>query len=77
MATKLSLQERDYHRAAAKIKVFCSVWFNGNVRTLPRIRSYRDTGSVEAVAKTAACLLPLFVAFWEKQERLHDCVRKR
>lgn len=77
MATKLSLQERDYYQAAAKIKVVRCMWFNGNVRTLPRIRSYRHTLSVEAVAKTAACLLPHFVAFWEKHQRLHELCQKK
>lgn len=31
VATKPSLQERDYYQAEAKIEVFCCVWFNGNV----------------------------------------------
>lgn len=57
MATKLFLQERIHCQAEAKIEVFCCVWFNGNVRTLPRIRSCRDAVSAWAVAKTAACLL--------------------
>ena len=71
VATKLSLQERDYCQAEAKIEVFCCVWFNGNVRTLPRIRSCSDTVSAEAVPKAAACFLPQFVAFWERYERLY------
>lgn len=64
-ATKLSLQERGYCQAEAKIEVVCCV------RTLPRITSCSDMVSAEAVAKTSACLLPQFVAFWERCERLY------
>lgn len=71
VATKLSLEERDYNQAVAKIEGVCCVWFNGNVRTLPKIRSCSDIVSAEAVAKTEACLLPQFVAFWERYERMH------
>lgn len=71
VATKLSLQERDCYEVEAKIEVFYCLWFNGNVRTLPRIRSCSDMVSPEAVAKTAACWLLQFVAFWERYERLY------
>lgn len=53
------------------------MWFNGNVRTLPKISSHSDTVSAEAVAKTEACFLPQFVAFWEKYERKYKwCLKK-
>lgn len=72
-----SLEERDYYQAVAKIEGVCCVWFNGNVRTLPKIRSCSDTVSAEAVAKTEACLLSQFVAFWERYERMYKwCLRK-
>lgn len=77
MATKLSLDKRDYYQAVAKIEEVCCVWFSGNVRTLPKIRSCSDTVSVEAVAKTEACLLPQFVAFWERYEGVYKwCLTK-
>lgn len=64
VATKLFLQERIHCQAEARVEVFCCVWFNRNVRTLPRIRPRRDAVSAWAVAKTAACsLLP-----WGKTE---------
>jgi len=36
--------------AEAKIELFCCMWFNGDVRMLPRVRSHSDTMSARAAA---------------------------
>lgn len=59
VVTELSLQERSNCQAEAKIEVFCCMWFNGDVRMLPRVRSHSNTMSAWAVAYTAVCSLPL------------------